>query len=132
MSKSKQLGIFLDHASANLLSLDGALISKSTINSKFTQQVKVDSLSKGENLMHDKEQQQQKQYYHTIADFIKNYNDVLVFGPTDAKLELVNILKNDNHFLNIRIIVKTTDKLDDSQQDIYVRNHFSTSNKLVS
>jgi len=125
MLTSTQLGIFMDHASAHLLSLVNNEITLHKIESKFTHQVKIDSLSKGENLMHDKEQQQQGQYYKAIADEIKNYEEVLIFGPTDAKLELVNSLKKDKHFLNIKIVVKTTDKLDAKEQEAFVRNYYA-------
>lgn len=129
MTTLKQLGIFMDHASAHLWSLVNNEITLHKIDSKFTHQVKIDSLSKSENLMHDKEQQQQGQYYKAIADEIKNYEEVLIFGPTDAKLELVNSLKKDKHFLKIRIVVKTTDKLDDKEQEAFVREfHAAKSN----
>lgn len=130
MINSTQLGIFMDHASAHLMNFLEDQIITQKIESKFTHQVKVDSLSKGENLMHDKEQQQQGQYYKAIAEVIKNYNDVLIFGPTDAKLELVNSLKKDNHFSNIKIVVKTTDKLDNKEQEVFVKKYFTTNNKV--
>lgn len=130
MVHSAQIGIFMDHASAHLIYfLEDQIITKK-IESKFTHQVKADSLSKGENLMHDKEQQQQGLYYKAIAEVIKEYNDVLIFGPTDAKLELVNSLKKDNHFSNIKIVVKTTDKLDNKEQEVFVKKYFTTNNKV--
>ena len=46
--------------------------------------------------MHNKEQQQQTAYFKQLADVIKNYDAVVLFGPTDAKAQLYNILKADN------------------------------------
>jgi|JI8StandDraft_1071087.scaffolds.fasta_scaffold217686_1 hypothetical protein len=129
MLNSNQLGIFMDHASAHLMNFMDNQIVSHKIESKFTHQVKSDSLSKGENLMHDKEQQQQGQYYKAIAEVIKNYKDVIIFGPTDAKLELANSLKKDNHFSEIKITVETTDKLDTRQQEIFTKNYFTSHNK---
>jgi hypothetical protein len=126
MTNSTQLGIFMDHASAHLMHfLDNQMITEK-IESKFTHQVKVDSLSKGENLMHDKEQQQEGQYYKAIAEVIKNYTDVLIFGPTDAKLELANTLKMDHHFDKIKIEVKTTDKLNATEQEAFVKHYYNS------
>ena len=58
--------------------------------------------------MHNKEQQKQSTYFNRIADVIKNYNEVLLFGPTDAKSELLNLLKTDHLFENIKMEVKQT------------------------
>ncbi len=56
--------------------------------------------------MHNKEQQQQSEYYKTLGETIKNYDDVLLFGPTNAKVELLNILKADISF-SIKLKIET-------------------------
>jgi stalled ribosome rescue protein Dom34 len=99
-------------------------IETKTISSKFTHQEKEHSLSKSENLMHHKEQHQQHEFYKELGDVIKNYNEVVVFGPTDAKLELVNFLKQDHHFDNIKIEVKNADKMTEHQEYAFVKAHF--------
>jgi len=38
--------------------------------------------------MHNKRQQLHEVYYKEIADVILKYNNVLLFGPTNAKTEL--------------------------------------------
>ena len=38
--------------------------------------------------MHNKEQHEQSDYYKKLGETIKNYTEVLLFGPTDAKVEL--------------------------------------------
>ena len=52
--------------------------------------------------MHTKEKQLQTEYYNKIGDKIKNYDEVLLFGQTNAKDELYNILKADNQFDKIK------------------------------
>jgi stalled ribosome rescue protein Dom34 len=42
--------------------------------------------------MHQKEQHEQSDYYKKIGEAIKNYQEVLLFGPTNAKTELLNLL----------------------------------------
>jgi hypothetical protein len=124
-NESKKIGIWMDHTNANLMEFSQNPILTSTIHSKFTHQVKEHSLSKNENLMHNKEQQQQGAYYKQLADVIKNYGEVLVFGPTEAKDELLNTLKADNNFKNLKIKIEQTDKMTENQQHAYVKNHFS-------
>jgi len=49
----------MDHANAHLMELTVAPIASKTIDSKFTHEAKEQSLSKSENLMHNKKQHQQ-------------------------------------------------------------------------
>ena len=95
------------------------------IESTFTHQEKEQSLSKSESLMHNKEQHQQSEYYKKLGEAIKNYESVILFGPTDAKVELFNILKADHHFDKIQIEVEQADKMTENQQHAFVREHFS-------
>ncbi|MDM8159585.1 hypothetical protein QUH73_07160 [Labilibaculum sp. K2S] len=52
------------------------------------------------------------------------YSEVLLFGPTNAKTELYNLLKEDSHFNNIKINVETTDNLTENQMYEFVKEHF--------
>jgi ADP-heptose:LPS heptosyltransferase len=124
MKKLEKLGIWMDHSSAHILNTSIDSIEKKTITSKFTHQEKEHSISRSENLMHHKEQHQQHEYYKEIGDIIKKYNVVVVFGPTDAKSELVNFLKQDHHFDNIKIEVKNADKMTEHQEYAFVKEHF--------
>lgn len=124
MKKAEKLGIWMDHSIAHILHSSIDTIDTKTISSKFTHQEKEHSLSKSENLMHHKEQHQQHEFYKELGDVIKNYNEVVVFGPTDAKLELVNFLKQDHHFDNIKIEVKDADKMTEHQEYAFVKAHF--------
>ena len=125
MKKTKNIGIWMDHSSAFLMSLTNDTIVTKSIVSEFTHQDKVDGLHKSENLMHNKEQHQQSGYYKKIGQAIREYQDVLLFGPTDAKYQLVNLLKEDHLFENIHIEVKDTDKMTETQMHDFVRDYFN-------
>jgi len=125
MTTLKKIGICMDHASANLIEFTTDPIETKTLESKFTHQEKEHSLSKGENLMHNKEQHLTAEYYKKLGEEILKYQFVLLFGPTDAKVELFNILKNDHNFSKIKIEVVKTDKMTDNQQHAFVKEHFS-------
>jgi len=75
--------------------------------------------------MHNKEQQQQSGYYKALGETINNFDNVLLFGPTDAKTELLNILKADMHFDKIKIETMQADKMTENQDQVFVRNYFS-------
>ena len=125
MRAEKNLGICMDHSSAHLIEFTHNPMESKTIDSKFTHQSKEESLHKNENLMHNKEQHQQSAYYKELGNVIRDYEEVLLFGPTDAKFELFNLLKSDHNFSEINIVVKPTDKMTEHQQNAFVRDYFS-------
>ena len=125
MTTAKNLGIWMDHSSAHLMEFTADPIETKTIESKFTPQVKLESLNRSERVMHNKEQHQQSEYYKELGEIIKNYEGVLLFGPTEAKVELFNTLKADHRFEKIKIEIKQTDKMTENQEHAFVREHFS-------
>ncbi|SDD55655.1 hypothetical protein SAMN05421636_10124 [Pricia antarctica] len=121
--KMKKLGIWMDHENANLIDLNSKKHSRS-ITSEFTFNTKEDALNRSESLMHNKRQQMHEAYYKEIADVILKYDNVLLFGPTNAKTELHNYLNKDLHFKDINIGVESADKMTDNEKDAFVENHF--------
>lgn len=126
MTTTKKLGIWMDHASAHIMEHDNDKITD-IILSKSTHEEKEKTLQKGESMMHNIEQQQDAVYYKTLGESIKNYDDVLLFGPTNAKVELLNILKADMHFDKIKIETMEADKMTENQEHAFVRDYFSKS-----
>jgi stalled ribosome rescue protein Dom34 len=124
MTAKKYIGVWMDHSVANIMALTGNEIITNCVESEFTHQQKEHALSKNENLMHNKEQHQQSKYYKKIADAIKDYENIILFGPTTAKSELLNLLKADHHFEKTKIEVKQTDKMTENQQHAFVKDHF--------
>ena len=120
----------MDHSDAHLMVFNTDIIELNSIESTFTHQEKEDTLPKSEHTMHNKEQHQQSAYYKELSEMIKDYDEVILFGPTNAKAELLNILADDHHFDNIKIEVKQTDKLTENQQHAFVKDYFS--NKPVN
>ncbi|MDB5257441.1 MAG: hypothetical protein JWM14_2136 [Chitinophagaceae bacterium] len=125
MKAITQLGIWMDHASANLIDLAADSTEPSVIESDFTHEEKEESLHRSEQLMHNKEQQEQAAYYKELGAVIKQYDEVLLFGPTTAKTELYNLLKDDHHFADVKIECKQTDKLTQNQQHAFVKEYFA-------
>lgn len=115
----------MDHSSAHLTELTSGELTTTVISAKASPQADHGEAKKSEHLQHNKEQHQEHHYYKHLGEVIRGYNDVLLFGPTDAKTELHNILKEDHLFNDIRIEVKSTDKMSDHQQHIFVKDHFS-------
>lgn len=115
----------MDHSVANLMEFTTNSIQTKTIYSDASQQGKNSDLGKNENLMHNKEQHQQSDFYKKLSDEIKNYAEVILFGPTTAKAELSNMLSEDHHFSKIKIEVKQADRMTENQQHAFVKEHFA-------
>ncbi len=126
MTTEKKIGIWMDHANAHLMEYADTIVT-TIITSASTHEEKEFTLQKGESFMQRKDQQQEAAYYKAIATAIKDYDEVLLFGPTDAKTKLYNILKADLSFSNINIAIEQTDKLTDNQEQAFVRDYFSKS-----
>jgi hypothetical protein len=127
INNSKKLGIWLDNSEAHLMEYTDNDMITTIIKSAFTHEVMEESLAKNENLMHNKKQQQQGAYLKEIAGAIKNYEEVLLFGPTEAKIKLEHLLKADRHFSKVKIHTKQTDYMTENQQHAYVKHFYSTN-----
>ena len=125
MATTKKLGIWMDHSTAHVMEFTNDPIVTKTITSKFTHEAKEHSLGKSENLMHNKEQHEQADYYKKLSEVIKNHEAVVLFGPTDAKAELLNVLRADPRFEKIKIETKSADKMTENQQHAFVKEYFS-------
>jgi hypothetical protein len=126
MTPTKSLGIWMDHSNAHLMEFTTDPIETKTVQSAFTHEEKAESLGKTEHLMHNKEQHLQSAYYKKLGEAIIPFTQVVLFGPTNAKVELYNMLKADHHFDKIKIEVKDADKMTENQQHAFVREHFAT------
>ena len=122
MDTKKNLGIWMDHSIANLFDLKTK--KRQSIKSEFTFKTKEDALKRSENLMHNKEQQMHEAFYKKITNEILKYDNILLFGPTNAKVELHNYLDQDLHFKDIKIMVESSDKLTDNEKDAFMKVHF--------
>lgn len=124
MNTIKRIGIWMDHSTAHMMDYTGGNFVTENVESDFTHTAKIESLNHSENVMHNKEQHEQASYYKKLGERIKNYDEVLLFGPTDAKNELMNLLKADHHFDKIKFSVKSSEKMSENQQHHFIREHF--------
>jgi hypothetical protein len=120
----RKLGIWLDHHQANLIEYIPE--DQTDTNNITTVELNAEGgNSQNENVVHNKQQQDQGKFYKKLSDIIVAFDEVLLFGPTDAKLELLNILKADHHFDLINMETKQSDKMTENQQQAFVKVHFS-------
>ncbi len=124
MKQRKNLGIWMDHTSAHLIEYTSDGVQNQELNNDLSHQDMQAHLQQAEHTAHNKEQQQQANFYNKIADVMEQYQHVLLFGPTDAKKELMNVLKDNHKFENIHMVAETTDKMTTPQMNAYVLDYF--------
>jgi hypothetical protein len=125
MKNSKQIGIWMDYSKAHIVTPKPDSIDTIIIESKPESIVsEQDVYLKDESHQLNREKAHLTVYFKKISDIILKYDEVLLFGPTDAKKELYNQLKDDNHFSHIQFVVKSVDKMTDNQIYAYFKEYF--------
>lgn len=122
----KRLGIWMDHADAIILDYTtNKVIESERIETEFTKHEKEKVLLKGESSMHNKEQQKVKEFYSKLIAIMATYDNILLFGPTNAKTELHNIIKRDRRFEKIRVTTQDCDYVTPNQISSFVSDYFA-------
>ena len=127
MKSTKQLGIWMDHSIAHLMELKNDTIISKTIESQPKPRVKEQNMDKDESHMLKKEQNQLSAYFKKLSADIKDYEEVILFGPTEAKNELLNLLKDNHQFEKIKMAVRSADKMTEIQRNTFVKEYFNPS-----
>jgi stalled ribosome rescue protein Dom34 len=121
MKTVKKLGIWMDHSIAYLMEFTTSPFEIQTIESKIPAVDKNSLVAKNSK----KEKKTLFNYYNTLSNAIKNYKQVILFGPTDAKMEFFDVLSEDVRFHKMKVEIKETDKMNARQQHEFIREHFA-------
>jgi hypothetical protein len=128
MKMKKTLGIWMDHSVAHLTELSGDTFVTRIIESKPDLHLNAaDLYYKDDSQLLNKEQGQLATYYRKLSDASLNYEQVVLFGPTEAKNELANIMRENPLFKKIEIVVKSADKMTENQQYKFLKEFFNPS-----
>ena len=125
MKSSKQLGIWMDHSTANIMELSNDKVVTVTLDSIPAFPDKMEDLRMDERLIHNKEQNEESDFYEKLSRVILDYNEVLLFGPTEAKTELYNRLRKNRRFEHINISIEPTDKITEHQQQAFLKHFYN-------
>jgi hypothetical protein len=121
----KRLGIWMDHSNARLMEYTSDDFSVNTIESKLANLDYQPSELHSESLLHNKENQSLKAYYKELIDVIKNYDEIILFGPTNAKTELYNLIRAEHRFDKLKIETKSANKMSYEEQHVFIKDYFS-------
>ena len=114
----------MDRTNAHLIECSDEIKITELISLDFDHQDKNEKLQRRENEMHNKQQQKQNTYYKKLAAIIKDFTQLVLLGPANAKSELFNFLRQNYLIDGIRIEVINADKMSDNKQHEFVREYF--------
>jgi hypothetical protein len=127
MKTVKKLGVWIDHSIAYLMEFTNNPFEIQTIESNFSINEKKLKTSKIAARLIYEEKQVLFDYYNKIGEAIKNYKQIVLFGPSCAKMELFDVLSEDERFVKIKIEIKETDKMNMHQQHDFILEYFAKS-----
>lgn len=125
MKNNKRLGIFMDHARATLIEDSGEIIGQNNIVGQLTPKEKGIDHKENESQTLSKEQRLLSGFYKGLESAIIGYQEVLLFGPTHAKDELYNLLKENHLFDDIKIETRNSDKISEVEMQSFVKDYFN-------
>lgn len=126
MNSTKKIGIWMDYNKAHIMEFSERPHEIAIIESKFETKLHSKGKLKGDKYLHFIAKQCKEDYFDKIAKIILNYKKVLLFGPTNAKIELFNMLCEDQRFFKIKIYFKETGRLTLNQRNRFIRQHFTS------
>ncbi len=123
---TKNIGIWMDHSIAYIMEFTAGLITTITIESNPDFKLEDEfCVTDNNSLLFYKEHQKQTAYYKKLEESISDCNEVILFGPTYAKVKLYDLLRIDKRFSKTNIEVTQAREMNQSEQQDFVINHFS-------
>src|SRR6186713_918365 len=120
----KKLGIYIDQSSANLIELTVDILEKKPVQNNFDHSNEKEAEEENENHIEFKESYLQNYYFKKLSEYMLYYNEVLLFGKSNAITKLFDMISYDNRFYKIKIALKQTDKMTRNEQNEFVSDYF--------
>ncbi len=106
MKKTNELGIWMDFSVAYLIEFTTNPFVIHTVVREFSMEEKNVSLSnKNESISSTKTSVLNK-CYNEIGQIIIKYNEIVLFGPPDAKMLFFDFLSEDEQFWKLKVEIK--------------------------
>jgi stalled ribosome rescue protein Dom34 len=125
MKTTKRLGIWMDHSTARMMEFTVEDFKVHTLESQLDGLDNQDGLKHSESLLHNKENQTLKSFYKSLIETIKNFDEIVLFGPTTAKTELYNLIREDHKYDHLKIETKAANKMSYEEQHAFIKDYFS-------
>ncbi len=123
-SNKKVTEVWVDHGEAFLINTsDKSNTGNYTIAEKIINKHHHDHGS-SEKTHQNKTAQELHKYFDEITNHIQGFDSILLFGPGKAQEELKNFLKDNMHFNEKEVVVKSGNRFTENEMIAFVRNNF--------
>ncbi len=124
MKTKKRLGIWMDHSNAHLIEYNNEDYKVKIIKFNNKGLDNQEGLQHSESLLHNKENQNIKTYYKELIGVIKDFDEIVLFGPTNAKTELHNLIREDHKYDKLKIETKSAEKMSFTEEHDFIADYF--------
>lgn len=125
MKKTNQLGIWMDHSVAYLMEFTTQPFEIQTIICEFPVEEKMSNPSKKDELLTSIKNSILNRFFNQIGRAIIKYDKIVLFGPSDTKIDFFDFLSENERFLKLKIEIKDTDKMNVNQQHAFIKEYFT-------
>lgn len=113
----KKIGIWMDHAEAKFIDPEMSTVIQ-VISSPIKTHVRIPGqagdttrlagyrTTNREQNKNNKKQNEEKAYYKELAEMLKTYDEIFIFGPTMARNEFYNFLMKEKGFSDKKILTE--------------------------
>ena len=121
-----KVGIWIDHKKAVVVSASADGVTTKTLESEVEAHPRYAGQQDGggEKKYEERHSQDLDRYYDEITRQLTDADELLIFGPGEAKVELKERLRRSKTHSERTIAIETTDKLTDPQIVAKVKEHF--------
>jgi stalled ribosome rescue protein Dom34 len=122
MENTNQIGIWMDHSIAYLMEFNTMPFEIQIIECDLTVDEKKSNPYRKKTKNRDIKRKYK--YYNQIGNAIINYDKIILFGPSEAKIDFFDTLSEDERFYKLKIEIKETDKMNVNQQHAFITQYF--------
>ena len=129
MNRSKDVGVWIDHKKAVIVSIAAGEVSTRTLTSNIGAHPHYSGSQEGggEKKYEERYNQDLDRYYDDVIGQLGQPDTVLLFGPGEAKLQLEQRLGRSHGSSRMIVAVETADKLTDPQIVAKVKGHYGVA-----
>lgn len=125
---SKHAAVWLDHKEAHIFHITEDSSDKTTI--MVAPHHVHHKHGKGYESTKD-HHEEAKRFHHDIATSLEGSKEILVVGPSTAKLEFIRYVHKHDHALEPKIVgIETVDHPTDGQLVAYAKSYFKLSDRM--
>ncbi len=137
---SVKVGIWIDHRHVVIVRVDGEQVEVEALESGLEKRVRLAGGSRSRTLYGPQDIASESQrdrrnakhvneYYTRVLRCVRRASAILVFGPGEAKRELIERIEETSRFRNTSTEMKRTDKLTQRQIVARVKQHFGLATR---